>query len=602
MNCSNSQNRLQFSTQTAGLALLVMFSTMRCSEGNPTQPMSHTGDALDVIVKQHAGTLENLPDDPSAQQVVERLLETAERNGMGSPDEVRASLMYRFANTNIGVYLLDKNVAQEADPDRVIDYCTEVEAKAPGTPLALAALNKRLQALLDGDPTAFLNACGAIVNARPAVPEARVAIFSRAQYAYETARYKEAARDFVRFWATWPQTVHAMALEDTVLSTLRLAGFRFEAGLLELEEADAAAKHLWTEWEAFPQDVHLEEDLAALSPASAYFRYTPDIPRIVLSLQSLPEPQKPDPLYCVRLALLHTERLDAQELVKMVAAFVCAVGDTLQSSPPASSLEYLCMSSIVMIHELQKVRNFGANKISPRQVNELLLQINDHKLELARLLAADKGADGAPIFFDEVKRYVEVASDAGDYKKAGGGYRQFLAQFPNSESAPDALLALAEFTAKKLEAPAAAVDVYAELLQKYPNTPQAPVASVKSAILCYETKRTSDAYETVQLLLAEHPDCAQAMNARFLAALCEAELGLDDLAEEHMTEIARTPDPIAARALFWLGGRRIGEQAYDRAEEIFDDLMKRFPRTTYAKQAAAYMDRLAKITENASSQ
>jgi TolA-binding protein len=142
-----------------------------------------------------------------------------------------------------------------------------------------------------------------------------------------------------------------------------------------------------------------------------------------------------------------------------------------------------------------------------------------------------------------------------------------------------------------------AAEVFAELREHYPHSEYAGAASVRQALCLYQEGHYSEAYEVTQMALAGGLPEHEALKAEFLVPLCEAAMGLNEDAEAHMAAYCEKypQGSITPRALFWLGSNKLSQQEYGEALEYFEELVLRYPDSSYGQKARDYTHRLKSI-------
>ena len=101
----------------------------------------------------------------------------------------------------------------------------------------------------------------------------------------------------------------------------------------------------------------------------------------------------------------------------------------------------------------------------------------------------------------------------GKYDEAASGLRDFLAQNPQHELAPNAMYWLGEAYYVRRDYPAA-LAAFEGLLKDFPGTRKAPDALLKSGYCQYELKRLGPARATLTRVVQEYPESPAAAEAR----------------------------------------------------------------------------------------
>lgn len=576
----------------------------------------HAPGSFDALREQYADVIRTFPDSPQSETVLRLLLDAASQRQQGTEAEAADWLMYQFADENLGLYLFDKR-RKEADAvsgNGALDLCHAVQKKAPlGSPLSLAAFDAELSRLEKDTPDSFLTVCGETIAAIPEDPRLRVALLRRANYYRDMGEAKKSALDFIRFWSEYPDKVSDMELAVLIETALRNAGLVFESGLLEVSpDSGATARELMAAFEPFMVQASGGKSAAPASPSlDIYFNNTPDIAAItqaMASLQDTIEGTEEPLLLHLRIGALHVQASDVQESIEAFTGFADALAGTIESLPKEEAvLARLRTYSAYTVSTLERISKAfsgptakrGGSNLLPRS-HDLYLRVLDLDLELAAAIANVKGQDGAEYFFSSVKTYTDKATAWNDRKRPVLGYRRYVELYPDSKDAPRALLALAEFY-EASGTPSQACEIYTEFAEKYPNSPQAAGAALKRALALYESQKYDESYEACQLLMTQYPSSTQVVPAEFLAALCEAGLGMVDQARDHVTSfVERFPqDDLSARALYWLGSSYLSEQNYEKALSCFSDLIARFPeKNEFVSRAREHVANLSRMQES----
>jgi tol-pal system protein YbgF len=97
----------------------------------------------------------------------------------------------------------------------------------------------------------------------------------------------------------------------------------------------------------------------------------------------------------------------------------------------------------------------------------------------------------------------------GRYPQAEAGFRQFLADFPNSDLGDNAQYWLAEthYVNRDFEA---ALAGFQAVLENYPNSRKVPDALLKAGFCEYELQRWANARASLETVVREHPDSTAA--------------------------------------------------------------------------------------------
>ncbi|MFU8895560.1 MAG: tol-pal system protein YbgF [Gammaproteobacteria bacterium] len=121
--------------------------------------------------------------------------------------------------------------------------------------------------------------------------------------------------------------------------------------------------------------------------------------------------------------------------------------------------------------------------------------------------SAPAGATGA----GESERYQAALEllRQGRYPQAEAGFKQFLADFPQSTLADNAQYWLGEthYVNRDFET---ALAVFQQMLEDYPNSRKAPDALLKAGFCQYELQRWADARASLEAVVEQYPDSTAA--------------------------------------------------------------------------------------------
>ena len=107
--------------------------------------------------------------------------------------------------------------------------------------------------------------------------------------------------------------------------------------------------------------------------------------------------------------------------------------------------------------------------------------------------------------FDQMSR--------GSHSTARSGFQELLAQYPNSDLAPDAQYYIGETL--QAEGNAAAADsVFGLVVSKYPTAPRAATALYKHGLFLQREKRDREARQVFQSVIDKYPRSDEAALAR----------------------------------------------------------------------------------------
>jgi len=579
-----------------------------CSQSNRALPAEPAGSDFDAALAKYEQTLAQLPDTKEAGDALDEITKAAIADGRISGKEPRLELMFLFQDHNLGLYLFEQ-ACGDSDAAKLEQLIQRIESTAPGSAIDAAAFDRELQRL-DSDST--LTACDEVLNAGPeavSTRRGRVALYRRAMCRRRNGMPKLAALDCIRLYAVHPEAVKAMEIEPYINATLKEAGFLLEADVLanSLEPARAAAA-LQNKFAPVAGATDSAENSAA-GATGVYVRLAPDVAAIEQQAKSaagLMEAPLARAVHLARMARIALEALAPEEAaarlkLSIEAAGACVNGNL--SEPDCSWLaEVLGASSGAW-------RTFAENgrELRPKveaaykrleTVSIALVRDLDRLCLQAWAKALPSGGDGAERMLAEVKRVVERCK-RGEGEIAVLAYNTFLNRFDDSPQAPAVMAKLADYYQTRMNDAARAAEVYAGLIKNYPNNPDMEKAVMRRALALYESNEYRAALDTLNAFAENNPDSGNLSTARYMAALSEAALGLNEEAEAHMTQLVNEygATPIAPRALYWLGMNQIMRQDYDKAGEMFRLLIERYPESSFVGRARQYIANIERTSK-----
>ena len=196
------------------------------------------------------------------------------------------------------------------------------------------------------------------------------------------------------------------------------------------------------------------------------------------------------------------------------------------------------------------------------------------------------------------------------YAKAGDAFSKFLEQYPQDRRRPEALLGLADalFADKRYEE---AKFQYRRFLELYPVNPEAAKAQFSIAMAAFQRMKTIDrdqsttqeALQEFQRLLQYYPQSSYTAEAKEKIAACHERLAAYELYVGRFyykqgafpAAISRFrgllklyPDVgFADEVLFLMGDAYLRSQHPQQAAGVFDELVNRYPQSSYVTQAKA---------------
>lgn len=201
-------------------------------------------------------------------------------------------------------------------------------------------------------------------------------------------------------------------------------------------------------------------------------------------------------------------------------------------------------------------------------------------------------SDGA-LFNLGMARYqlAAASSKPEDWKAAANEFANVVQKFANSPHAAKAYYLRGESLYAAADKPGA-IDAYKQLVAKFPDSPLAADAYYYLGVTQQEEKQFAEAAATYDEFLKK-PALAQhdlAMEIRLRSGICLYDLKKFPEAEQRFAEVAQKKDfALADFAMLRQGQCRLEQKKPDEAAQIFAGLLQAFPNSTYkaAAQLAA---------------
>ena len=581
----------------------------RCSPAHHNGNMESSVYDLDALAAEYAEVIESLPNCPDAQKMVDVFFKAAEPQARASGLSTKEFLMYRFGANNLGLYLFEQECSDlEKTSNNVALFCARVEEKLPSTPLSRAALNRGLRLLARTDEPSFMQRVEQLISAGQQSPEARVALFTRGEHFRDSGRHKQAAVDFIRFWAWFPEEVKKMDAADTIRATLRRAGLSFEDAVLSCrDDHGIVAQSLLEEFVRAGETDFVAVRSTPPTLTSLYLDLCPDADRLRIAADEFLAREQAMPLerclLSLRLGALYAGNLNLPGVCNAYKALCSSVDGILDQTQNPDGLVYMAEGCRTALQNLVRFDHYANSDPSLLQhaksmgYKNLLLSVSDKYLALAQLAAGAQGQESYERLKTAIDEYVDIALKVNDRNRPIKAYRLFVDTFPNSPASPEILLALGDLLNSKLQLPSQACAVYQEVSEKYPDSFQSIVAMNKASVILYENGQYEKAYEICQLVIAEHSNTPQGDYACLTSAFCEAAMDLGDLAQQHLLEFckARPQSPLVPKAMLWLGTQMLNQQKMDSAKNYFEDLLARYPTAEESRTAKDFVERLSNV-------
>jgi outer membrane protein assembly factor BamD len=231
-------------------------------------------------------------------------------------------------------------------------------------------------------------------------------------------------------------------------------------------------------------------------------------------------------------------------------------------------------------------------------------------LALALLMSACAGSQATRHSADEWFDLAQNQLARKKYAKAEEAFSKFLEQYPQDRRRPEALLGLADtlYADKRYEE---AKFQYRRFLELYPVHSEAAKAQYSIAMAAFQRMKTIDrdqsttqeALQEFQRLVQYYPQSSYAAEAKEKIAACRERLAAYELYVGRFyykqgtfpAAISRFggllkvyPDvSFADEVLFLLGNAYLRSAQPQQAAGIFDELVQRYPQSSYANQAKA---------------
>ena len=574
------------------VAVVAGLCLFRCSDG--PEPGEASGSGFDRLVAEYGETLEQLPEGENFEEAIGAIAAAAVREGRIPGKDARVELIGLFPDSTLGLYLFEE-ARMRLDGAAVEQLVSAIESEAPGTGVDAAAFDWRLSKL---GPEDVVAACSTELEraGADATRRGRVALYRRAIGLREMGQRKQAALDVLRLCSLHWDAVTEMDAAGYVCATLEDAGLLLESDLIEKSPYPGrAAAALWKEFSG----------AAEASGAGVYFREAPDVAAVEKSASA--DGPFGRALLCARLARIALEAVEPEEAARRYEGFVDAAGDAVKSGLEEDDAVQLAQTLGVSVLSWGSFMSDGAGLRA--NLEQVIKRVEPRAASLGGkmlclyleswLSTAPAGNDGAEAMLAEVERVVDWAGGARgrvDHETVVGAYNVFLERFPESSQAPDVLGKLADHYQVRMRDSVKAAELYARLISRYPDAPNAEKAVLRHALALYENKEYRGALDSLTSFIEKKPESGNVATARYMAALAEAALGMSDEAEARMTKVVNEypQSALAPRALYWLGMNHVVKQAYKEAGEVFEMLVDRYPESEYADRGRGYLGNLKK--------
>lgn len=190
----------------------------------------------------------------------------------------------------------------------------------------------------------------------------------------------------------------------------------------------------------------------------------------------------------------------------------------------------------------------------------------------------------------------------GKYEEAIKGFREVIDLDPASRFAADSLYEIAKIYKYKLKNPASAVDIYEELLRRYPKNEFRRTAAFEIAESLSELGKNSEARAQYRQIISKSDNDKVAEKAYFeIADLYESERNFEEARKAYQSLIEKfTAGSFRSAALYRLANCSLALADTPAALRQFEKVYTEFPSGDFAE--LAYLGRAnAQVAENADS-
>lgn len=596
-------------------AACLCIASQSCSKSSPSTEgaANEPGKRLQSLMQEY----DALPKEPGVfprqQAILEKIVEVAMATAAPTDSTACVSFLKSFQNHDAGPLLFDACCDRLAHQDRedILTFCRSVDEALPDSIVGNAAFAKELQIAEEREEEVFLTKCAAILEESELKPKARIALFMRANHYRSRGRSREAALDCLRLIAGFPNTYRKAEVATKVNLILEEAGFPLEADVLLRADNPAVLADYFAEELALDTMECDETESIPHTLASIYASHSPSLLTIIEhvgiddALNSATAYE--EAVFRARMGRVAVDRLDPVATAGQFEEFLKILPDAFDGLPEDSPERQVLIGSCKAAAEgLSGLWTWPCTRASDRELEqvrtsltarETAARLGESYLSFIEERLVARGDEGATLYAEALEEHINLLERMSSRAGVVEVYRHFIDIFPDSDESPQCLIKIAEFYRDALDMKVKAAEVFAELQERYPNSEYAGAASVKQAVCLYEGERYDEAYEVIQMALAggllEH----EAITAEFLVPLCEAAMGLSEDAEIHMAAYSEKypQGSLAPRAIFWLGSNELSHQEYGKALEYFEELVLRYPDTSYARRAREYIDRLKAI-------
>ena len=557
--------------------LLVLSCTPRSAEVKPVDNVDRIQfegpNSLSEFREKYAHLIDQKLIYPESSDDVETLVIAAREEGLAT-ENIKRNLMHLFAEEDLGHYLLEDMYASLSSRPHevVIAQLEDVRTQSPGTYIANSSLDKKLQLVLRRDPDEFLAQCSLLIEASPVGADARIAIFNRLEYYVESGKTKLAAVEALRFWADFPDSADRMNIRYFLTARLREGGFLLESEILG--SAPGTRKFATRFLREFERAQKSESDkrIPEIHDADSalYFQRAPDFSYLAPQAEFDKENSLDEAIFWARVGRLAASDVNVGTAIDSYEKHLLAV-DKLFYSGTLGADDLALVESIQgkLVHSLTNLLGW------PTLVNDAQLNTPNYRGPEAAKLQIGK------LSTSRVRLVLHAAVERGELTagKCAAIINDHVAFLEGLDLDGSILMA------------------YEMFLDRFPNSSEAPKFLLRKGLKLYALKNYQDATETLNKLFASSANRDQKTTGRYLFALSESGMGLQDESIAHMRDIVDSSyeHPVIPKALFWLGSQSLGRHQYPEAQIYLERVFTDYPNSQNAPKARDYFDRLTKL-------
>ena len=548
-------------------------------------------------------------------KVIDALLNMAISEGRVEKDNADKSLMFLFPNDELGIALFHRISLAKANNNELAPFIQEVQEQATNTAIEGASLSATLDILAHENWEGFLARCQQIIGTSESSSRTfRVALYTKAHFLNQHGELKEAALDFMHFWALYPDRVDDLMFGKIVPPVLKDAGFYYEAYMLSSPRANEAAPYLWDYYAKMDFNKAESGDVTERSLQEQYYSLAPQHTTLLNELSGNTMASSLERIdLSARITFLARENRDYKAIGQSVEYFTKSIPQALieaKNDVEQTRRISLCIEAVIDASSdvdswlvPDKLVRSGLVEIDYETfilgVQESVLLLYTHYWALQKNHLANDTLT-TDQFQHNVEQYLRMIEGFRMQNGILVGYDNFVDLFPESKFAPQCLYRKAEYCNSKMNAPLEATKTYQQLVDDYPNSEDAQQARLKLLLGLYTTEQFEEAYGHSQIILADEPDDQHTRSiALYISGLSLAGMGMDEEAQLAMeTIVTQYPSSTkAVYALFWIGSNKLAQQEYSQALDIFTELVQKYPNDKLADRAKSYISKLSSLSQ-----